>query len=103
MVLVRVTPVAARATLPSHFEIALRPVNDALLPLIVTPPLFKVNVLTELPVPSSFNMSPEPVSVSTIAVLAFLFNDTATTEIYTLSLHYALPIFVPVTAPSNLP
>src|SRR2546425_12566452 len=28
-------------------------------------------------------------------VLIFFFNDTATTEIYTLSLHDALPIFVP--------
>ena len=26
----------------------------------------------------------------------FFFNDTATTEIYTLSLHDALPIFMPV-------
>src|SRR6266540_1591626 len=29
-------------------------------------------------------------------VLFFFFNDTATTEIYTLSLHDALPIFPPV-------
>src|SRR3712207_8934261 len=29
-----------------------------------------------------------------ITVLYFFFNDTATTEIYTLSLHDALPIFV---------
>src|SRR3712207_9336069 len=29
-------------------------------------------------------------------VLLFFFNDTATTEIYTLSLHDALPIFQPV-------
>src|SRR3712207_8777973 len=28
--------------------------------------------------------------------MIFFFNDTATTEIYTLSLHDALPIFVPV-------
>ena len=27
-------------------------------------------------------------------ILSFFFNDTATTEIYTLSLHDALPIFV---------
>src|SRR5437588_6871627 len=27
----------------------------------------------------------------------FFFNDTATTEIYTLSLHDALPIFIPIT------
>src|SRR2546426_8476559 len=29
-----------------------------------------------------------------ISVLVFFFNDTATTEIYTLSLHDALPIYV---------
>ena len=29
-------------------------------------------------------------------MLSFFFNDTATTEIYTLSLHDALPIWVPV-------
>src|SRR2546430_9029606 len=34
------------------------------------------------------------VAIDTIFVL-FFFNDTATTEIYTLSLHDALPIFVP--------
>src|SRR6266540_7500894 len=32
-------------------------------------------------------------SVNLITVLFFFFNDTATTEIYTLSLHDALPIF----------
>src|SRR5258708_39025493 len=31
----------------------------------------------------------------------FFFNDTATTEIYTLSLHDALPIFSPFTARSQ--
>src|SRR6185312_16605816 len=31
----------------------------------------------------------------TIIFLFFFFNDTATTEIYTLSLHDALPIFTP--------
>src|SRR4051794_41877338 len=31
-----------------------------------------------------------------IFVFFFFFNDTATTEIYTLSLHDALPIYVPV-------
>ena len=31
-------------------------------------------------------------------VLFFFFNDTATTEIYTLSLHDALPIFVTATS-----
>src|SRR3712207_7594360 len=32
------------------------------------------------------------------AVYLFFFNDTATTEIYTLSLHDALPIYAPRTA-----
>src|SRR3712207_8970503 len=31
----------------------------------------------------------------------FFFNDTATTEIYTLSLHDALPIYVEVAKPAN--
>src|SRR5258707_6430641 len=31
----------------------------------------------------------------------FFFNDTATTEIYTLSLHDALPIFAPTTPPGR--
>src|SRR5215210_9564703 len=35
--------------------------------------------------------------------LLFLFNDTATTEIYTLSLHDALPIFEPALAHPLLP
>src|SRR5258708_33664881 len=34
-------------------------------------------------------------------MLIFFFNDTATTEIYTLSLHDALPISVPVQAPTG--
>src|SRR3712207_7075569 len=33
-------------------------------------------------------------------ILIFFFNDTATTEIYTLSLHDALPIFLDGTAPA---
>src|SRR3712207_8569686 len=32
----------------------------------------------------------------TVCIVFFFFNDTATTEIYTLSLHDALPIFRPV-------
>src|SRR5689334_25444095 len=32
----------------------------------------------------------------------FFFNDTATTEIYTLSLHDALPIYLPVAVVPNL-
>src|SRR5439155_18568826 len=45
---------------------------------------------TNLPVPH-----PPPPSPSTL----FFFNDTATTEIYTLSLHDALPISEKMTAP----
>src|SRR2546430_13958135 len=33
-------------------------------------------------------------SVFTISMIFFFFNDTATTEIYTLSLHDALPIYL---------
>src|SRR3712207_8970860 len=33
--------------------------------------------------------------VCVVTCLVFFFNDTATTEIYTLSLHDALPIFLP--------
>src|SRR5215475_7679684 len=45
--------------------------------------------------------SPAALSVHAFscAVLHFFFNDTATTEIYTLSLHDALPIFAPALAP----
>src|SRR3712207_9513639 len=35
-------------------------------------------------------------------VLFFFFNDTATTEIYTLSLHYALPIYLLRSTPIRL-
>src|SRR5216684_9354757 len=34
-----------------------------------------------------------PKSIFSLALFFFFFNDTATTEIYTLSLHDALPIF----------
>src|SRR5258708_8245330 len=34
-----------------------------------------------------------------LSYLVFFFNDTATTEIYTLSLHDALPISIPVAIP----
>src|SRR3989454_3215645 len=33
----------------------------------------------------------------------FFFNDTATTEIYTLSLHDALPIWVPISSRKSVP
>src|SRR5579862_3427048 len=36
--------------------------------------------------------SPSPASCSALPIPCFFFNDTATTEIYTLSLHDALPI-----------
>src|ERR1039457_4381830 len=43
------------------------------------------------PAPRSAGHSPPPPFLSTL-LLFFFFNDTATTEIYTLSLHDALPI-----------
>src|SRR5690348_18514837 len=36
-----------------------------------------------------------------LSSLSFFFNDTATTEIYTLSLHDALPIFIAVDDPAG--
>src|SRR5947208_9437660 len=42
-----------------------------------------------------FTLLPSP------CFIFFFFNDPATTEIYTLSLHDALPIFVPVCAAEN--
>src|SRR2546422_762866 len=41
----------------------------------------------------------ELVKTSLLAAAAFFFNDTATTEIYTLSLHDALPIFPALVSP----
>src|SRR3712207_8478129 len=41
--------------------------------------------------------------VESIRLFFFFFNDTATTEIYTLSLHDALPISLKVTGESMLP
>src|SRR3712207_9579083 len=38
----------------------------------------------------------------TLSVVFFFFNDTATTEIYTLSLHDALPIFLPFDRRGNI-
>ena len=37
------------------------------------------------------------------SVVYFFFNDTATTEIYTLSLHDALPIYMSLVGPRPLP
>src|SRR2546430_7417678 len=39
--------------------------------------------------------------VYTPMIFFFFFNDTATTEIYTLSLHDALPIFMPFAQPTT--
>src|SRR2546429_7993141 len=40
-------------------------------------------------------------TLSSIIIFFFFFNDTATTEIYTLSLHDALPISVPAAVNSS--
>src|SRR2546430_17042613 len=40
-----------------------------------------------------------PNSICSDSCMFFFFNDTATTEIYTLSLHDALPIFLAAQAP----
>src|SRR6266571_2655884 len=45
--------------------------------------------------PAQFGGAVRPSSIPISAQLFFFFNDTATTEIYTLSLHDALPIFPP--------
>src|SRR5690606_41767139 len=50
---------------------------------------------------SSTASSTSLLSLSFHLSLSFFFNDTATTEIYTLSLHDALPISCPGTAPSG--
>src|SRR5258708_23811757 len=41
---------------------------------------------------------PFPADAAAASVLVFFFNDTATTEIYTLSLHDALPIYLAAAA-----
>src|SRR3990167_7050283 len=46
------------------------------------------------PVPRSEEHTSELQSQSNLVCRLFFFNDTATTEIYTLSLHDALPIFL---------
>ena len=43
------------------------------------------------------------VSKVVVIIVVFFFNDTATTEIYTLSLHDALPIYVPLRSSSHVP
>src|SRR5258707_13034166 len=43
------------------------------------------------------HLAPSPLSI-----FFFFFNDTATTEIYTLSLHDALPISAPLSAQQSL-
>src|SRR5476649_602219 len=44
------------------------------------------------PAPTPWRSTAPPPSNSSARTLLFFFNDTATTEIYTLSLHDALPI-----------
>src|SRR2546428_14136980 len=39
------------------------------------------------------SLSPRLTTIYTCTIIVFFFNDTATTEIYTLSLHDALPIY----------
>src|SRR5258708_33394386 len=51
-----------------------------------------------IPLPSRASPVPHPASLPSSSCL-FFFNDTATTEIYTLSLHDALPIYVRKTLP----
>src|SRR5690606_41820133 len=48
--------------------------------------------------------SPSCLSLSCLSLSSsfFFFNDPATTEIYTLSLHDALPIFMPIFSNANL-
>ena len=41
-------------------------------------------------------MCPTQLLVFSFFFFSFFFNDTATTEIYTLSLHDALPIYLPI-------
>src|SRR2546422_3557987 len=47
------------------------------------------------------SMSFYPMLLQQYLSFFFFFNDTATTEIYTLSLHYALPISIPVREPAS--
>src|SRR2546426_7443987 len=48
---------------------------------------------------TSYLVSPR--SCASLFMFFFFFNDTATTEIYTLSLHDALPISISISAPRN--
>src|SRR2546422_11644863 len=59
-------------------------------------------VLTHLYSYCTAPLPPVFVSVIRIHVVLFFFNDTATTEIYTLSLHYALLFFFNEPAPPEL-
>src|SRR5690242_21417924 len=45
----------------------------------------------------------QPTTITFSVVASFFFNDTATTEIYTLSLHDALPISHRILSPARLP
>src|SRR5258706_479088 len=75
-------PTNVRGTLPPATET---------LPTAMSPAVVVVAV-TLRPVPPALTV----VRVSVPLSAAFFFNDTATTEIYTLSLHDALPILAPV-------
>src|SRR5256885_822668 len=54
------------------------------------------------PGPTSGEDTPRLPSPLYLVCRLFFFNDTATTEIYTLSLHDALPISAPSASPSRL-
>src|SRR2546430_1815026 len=74
--------------------------------LLVVPSGLTTSSMESTAVASSFWIVPVPTALAIVALVApdrvtvklssgfFFFNDTATTEIYTLSLHDALPILV---------
>src|SRR5258706_16437813 len=62
-------------------------------PSIEQPPVAKiVTARLEVELAVGVNVSPNTFEAGNVPKLTFFFNDTATTEIYTLSLHDALPI-----------
>src|SRR2546430_219472 len=75
--------------------------------LLVVPSGLTTSSMESTAAASSFWIVPVPIALAIVALVApdrvtvkvssgsnaFFFNDTATTEIYTLSLHDALPIF----------
>src|SRR5258706_12671373 len=62
-------------------------------------PHYRDTALVEFRIPCFLIL---PCTVSPCLVFFFFFNDTATTEIYTLSLHDALPISEPQRRPREL-